>query len=58
MEKTKKDYEVREIMYKSEPSLVEKDKLIANMRKQRFEYESCQWYEDGSFKVIFVKFYK
>lgn len=55
---TKKDYEVREIMYKSEPTFSEKDKVIASMRKQGFEYESCQRYEDGSFKVIFVKFYK
>lgn len=55
---TKKDYEVREIMFKSEPTTEEKDKLIASMRKKGFSYEQCERYEDGSIKISFVKFYK
>ena len=54
----KKDYELREIMYKSEPTMEEKDKLIAKMKKLGFSYESCERYEDGSIKISFVKFYK
>lgn len=55
---TKKDYELREIMYKAEPTTEEKDKLMARMKKQGFSYESCERYEDGSIKMSFVKFYK